>query len=121
MFIIKCEMSCWWGGHNYFDNADFVCRYEDYYVDNDDDYEDNDDDYELPELNLVVGKVTFPQWQGNGGEVETSLSINYIHFRRDDNDELDDNDEVDDDDEVDENDEVDDDGHEKAGKQEQEW
>ena len=80
----------------------------------------------MPELNLVVGKVTFPQWQGNGGEVETSLSINYIHFRRDDNDELDENDEVDnddkveDDDGVDENDEVDDDGHEKAGKQEQE-
>ena len=31
------------------------------------------------ELNSVVGrKVTFPQRQGNEGEVETSLSINYI-------------------------------------------
>ena len=68
----------------------------------------NDDDYELPELNLVVGKVTFPQWQGNGGEVETSLSINYIHFRRDDNDE------------VDEYDEADDDGHAMVGKHEEE-
>ena len=47
MFIIKCEMSCWWGGHNYFDNANYVCRYEDYYVDNGDDYEDNEDDYEI--------------------------------------------------------------------------
>ena len=99
-----------------FDNAGYVCRYEDDYEDNDDDYEDNDDDYELPELNLVVGKVTFPQWQGNGGEVETSLSINYIHFGRDDNDEVDVDDEVDDDDEVDQNDEVDDDGHEKEEK-----
>ena len=68
----------------------------------------NDDDYELPELNLVVGKVTFPQWQGNGGEVETSLSINYIHFRHDDNDEVDDNDEADDD------------GHAMVGKHEEE-
>ena len=97
-----------WGWHNYFDNADYVCLYEDCCDDNDDDYEDNDDDYELPELNLVVGKVTFPQWQGNGGEVETSLSINYIHFRRDD------------DDEVDESVEADDDGHAMAGKHEEE-
>ena len=33
-----------WGWHNYFDNADYVCLYEDCCDDNDDDYEDNDDD-----------------------------------------------------------------------------
>ena len=53
----------------------------------------DDDDGNEFELNSSVGKVTFPHWEGNEGEVATSLSINYIQHYHDDDDD-DENDDV---------------------------
>ena len=58
-----------------------------------------DDDEDKFELNWAsVGKVTFPQWEGNEGELTTSLSINYIQIHDGDDDDDDDDDGHDDDD-----------------------
>ena len=48
--------------------------------DDDDDNDDDDEDDNFELNSATVGKVTFPQREGNEGEVATSLSINYIYI-----------------------------------------